>query len=97
MELEVQWAKLQVQYARRSPFVYLANKAARREQVKQIGFRFGLQKEFESLHNIPAGNIGGRGPRRELQKGLCVFSDHLISNALTNYDRCRLLPKVAGY
>jgi hypothetical protein len=96
MEREVQWAKSQVQYARRSPFAYLANKATRQEQVKQIGFRFGLQKEFESLHDIPTGSVGGRGPRRELQKGLCMFSDRLACSTLTVYYRCRLLPEIAS-
>jgi hypothetical protein len=71
MEREVQWAKAGVKDARHHPFVHMANRALRREQLKQLGHRLHISKLLDIKQRVIDSKMKNRGPKREQQHLTC--------------------------
>jgi hypothetical protein len=79
MEREVQWAKAGVKEARHHPFVHMATRALRREQLKQLGHRLQISKLLDIKQRVANSKVKNRGPKREQQTLTCEYGFHVLS------------------
>jgi hypothetical protein len=83
MEREVQWAKAGVKDAKKKPFVHMAGRALRREQIKHLGHRLGISRRLNLDQRIKDMKDGKLGPKREVQEMNCKCPRHRLGDDKT--------------